>query len=123
VPFFADEQVQPTPGDRGKTTRRRSTRTVRGSEGAWIAQVKEEVAARTEVVTVTYYKVWSEAYHPQYPGERSASYSRLLRTRQEADAEAARIMAVNGTPESNGWVCTVARVEEEARTEKRIRPE
>lgn len=42
---FADASNQPTPGNRGKTTRRKSTRTVRGPEGAWIAEMKEEQAA------------------------------------------------------------------------------
>jgi hypothetical protein len=124
MPFFADEQVQPTPGDRGTTTRRRSTRTVRGCEGAWIAQVKEEIAARTETVAVTYYRVRTESRHPEYPGEGTVGHvSHDLRTRAEAEAYAARRLALNGTRESNGWVCTAAAVEEVSRTEKRIRPE
>ena len=44
--YFADPTVIPTPGDRGKTTRRRSTRTVRGAEGQWIAQTKEDMKSR-----------------------------------------------------------------------------
>jgi hypothetical protein len=43
---FADAAIQPTPGDRGTTTRRKSTRTVCGAEGRWIASVKEELAKR-----------------------------------------------------------------------------
>jgi hypothetical protein len=46
MPYFADEAVQSTTGSRGKTTRRKSTRTVRGCEGAWIAAVKEELKSR-----------------------------------------------------------------------------
>jgi hypothetical protein len=41
--FFADAATQDTRGDRGTTTRRKGTRTVRGCEGAWIAQMKEEM--------------------------------------------------------------------------------
>jgi len=40
---FADALILPTPGDRGKTTRRKSTRTVRGPEGRWIAAMKEQL--------------------------------------------------------------------------------
>jgi hypothetical protein len=42
--FHGDSFEIPTPGDRGKTTRRKSTRTVRGPEGRWIAEVKERLA-------------------------------------------------------------------------------
>ena len=44
--FHADPSVRDTRGDRGSTTRRRSTRTVRGPEGVYIAQIKEDLAAR-----------------------------------------------------------------------------
>lgn len=42
--YHADPAIVPTPGARGKTTRRKSTRTVRGPEGRWIAQMKEALA-------------------------------------------------------------------------------
>jgi hypothetical protein len=44
--FFASPAVQPTPGSRGKSTRRRSTKTVRGNDGAYCAMVKQELLAR-----------------------------------------------------------------------------
>lgn len=46
MPFFADYSEQSTLGTRGKTTKSRRTKTVRGPEGAWIAQMKEELAAK-----------------------------------------------------------------------------
>ena len=39
---FASPQVQKTTGTRGKTTGRKSTKTVRGNDGAYVAAVKEE---------------------------------------------------------------------------------
>lgn len=42
--LHADSQCIPSLGDRGKTTRRKSTCTVRGPEGAWIAEQKEQAA-------------------------------------------------------------------------------
>jgi len=53
VPFFIDPAKQSTVGGRGKTTRRKSTRTVRGSEGAWVALMKEQLS-RPRVVLVVY---------------------------------------------------------------------
>ncbi len=44
--FFASPATQPTPGSRGKSTRRKSTRTVRGNDGAYCAMVKQELLAR-----------------------------------------------------------------------------
>lgn len=44
--YFADSAKIKTTGNRGKTTGRESTHTVRGPEGQWIADTKEELAAR-----------------------------------------------------------------------------
>lgn len=44
--FFASPAVQVTTGSRGKTTRRRSTRTVRGNDGAYCAMMKQELLAK-----------------------------------------------------------------------------
>jgi hypothetical protein len=60
MPFFASPQVQKTTGTRGKTTGRKSTKTVRGNDGAYVAQMKEELLAREPwtafqaSITVTY---------------------------------------------------------------------
>lgn len=43
---FASPQTQKTTGTRGETTRRKSTRTVRGDDGAWCRQMCEELLAR-----------------------------------------------------------------------------
>ncbi len=56
--YFADLAVQPTPGDRGTTTRRRSTKTVRGCDGAYCAMVKEEIASRPAGWLVRYELTW-----------------------------------------------------------------
>lgn len=42
--YFADHAIQSTQGDRGTTTRRKSTITVRGPEGAYCAQMREVFA-------------------------------------------------------------------------------
>ncbi len=44
--FFESKQNQGTAGKRGKTTGRRSTKTVRGDDGAYCRQVCEELLAR-----------------------------------------------------------------------------
>lgn len=49
MPFFAEPSEQNTTGPRGKTTRRKGTKTVRGPEGAYCAEVKEELLAREPV--------------------------------------------------------------------------
>jgi hypothetical protein len=46
IGYHGDPVVIGTQGDRGKTTRRKSTRTVRGAEGRWIADTKGELAKR-----------------------------------------------------------------------------
>jgi hypothetical protein len=99
--YFADKAVQPTPGDRGKTTRRKSTRTVRGPEGAYIAQVKEELTARPAGWLVKYRQRFSTRF-----GERVTdhNYGRFD-TEAEAVATAATLptgpaslhMGQNGT--------------------------
>lgn len=43
---FATPSNIRTTGTRGKTTTRKSTHTVRGAEGQWIADTKEELARR-----------------------------------------------------------------------------
>lgn len=48
MPIHFDKMVRGTEGDRGKTTRRNSTVTVRGPEGEWIADQKEELAERKD---------------------------------------------------------------------------
>lgn len=58
--FFESKQVQGTAGKRGKTTGRRSTKTVRGDDGAYCRQVCEELLAREpwqafQVTVVTAY--------------------------------------------------------------------
>jgi hypothetical protein len=67
--FFADGAVQDTRGGRGKTTRRKGTRTVRGPEGAAIAQMKEELAARPAGWLVkeerVYWRSWSRTWEPR----------------------------------------------------------
>lgn len=47
--FHADKAIQSTQGTRGKTTERATTHTVQGPEGSYIAQMKEELAARPPV--------------------------------------------------------------------------
>jgi hypothetical protein len=46
MPFHFDESEQDTRGGRGKTTRRKGTKTNRGPYGLWLAQCKEEDAPR-----------------------------------------------------------------------------
>lgn len=58
MPYFASPSVQPTLGDRGKTTRRNATKTVRGDEGQYIAMVKEELASRPAGWLVRYELTW-----------------------------------------------------------------
>jgi hypothetical protein len=56
--YFADAAVQQTTGGRGKTTRRKSTKTVRGCDGAYCAMVKEEMAVRPAGWLVRYELTW-----------------------------------------------------------------
>jgi len=44
--FFASPAVQTTAGSRGKSTGRKTTKTVRGNDGAYCAQVKQELLSR-----------------------------------------------------------------------------
>ena len=50
--IFTEASNQDTRGNRGKTTAKRA-RTTRGPEGAWIAQVNEELAAAGQLKPVT----------------------------------------------------------------------
>lgn len=61
---FATPATQDTRGGRGKTTRRKGTKTVRGAEGAWIAQCKEELAARPAGWWVKEERVLTYSYDP-----------------------------------------------------------
>lgn len=58
MPFFADAAVQSTKGTRGRTTRRRSTKTVCGPDGAYAAMVKEELRTRPAGWLVRYETVY-----------------------------------------------------------------
>lgn len=87
---FADAAVQGTRGDRGKTTRRKSTRTVRGSEGAWIAQCKEELASRPAGWVVREERVWTFSWKAE-PESRVSGCGGRFETREDAEAYAATV--------------------------------
>lgn len=115
---FADHAHIPTPGDRGKTTRRRSTKTVRGPEGQWIASVKEELAAQPKPPPaprfVVAYEVsgWYDrrgVFHPE-PGTTAPF---LFADRATAEAKAAELLALVAGP--GEWVIVRAWVEEEVK--------
>jgi hypothetical protein len=60
--FHADPLVRQTRGRRGKTTGRASTRTIRGPEGSYIADVKEELATRDQTRWVVLFeRAWIDA--------------------------------------------------------------
>jgi hypothetical protein len=89
MPYHADTVHVPTPGNRGKTTRRRSTHSVRGPEGRFIAQVKEELKRRPKG-----WLVFAERrYWPHRTRAWESRTSRECRfdTQQKAEAYAATL--------------------------------
>lgn len=96
MPHFADAAVQKTQGVRGKTTRRRSTKTVRGSEGAWIAMMKEELASRPAGWLVKYETIFDARRWETAPTVK-ASVSRRYDTQEEADTAAAAFVVGEAT--------------------------
>lgn len=110
--FHADPSDRPTVGRRGKTTHRNSTHTVRGPEGSYIAQTKEELACLPKVPSAPMFRVRDESHHPQYPSEGIVGGSTRLMTRDEAEAYADKLRRISGTQEANGWVYTDVRVVE-----------
>jgi hypothetical protein len=96
--YFADAAAQDTRGGRGRTTRRKGTRTVRGCEGAWIAQAKEEARARPAGWLVLVQDVQDTRL-----GDRRVSVHNAGRFGTEA--EAAAYAAEFQTGAENGWEC------------------
>ena len=79
--YFADAAVQQTTGGRGKTTRRKSTRTVRGCDGAYCAMVKEEMARREASI-----RQKKEAELRKYQKELDRLQAEAKKRKQAADA-------------------------------------
>ncbi len=88
--YFASPSVQGTTGDRGKTTRRKSTKTVRGDEGRWIADMKEELASRPAGWLVRYELTWEPRAWESGPRVQVATWGRYD-TEAEAVAVAAKL--------------------------------
>lgn len=110
--YFADPAVQPTPGDRGKTTRRRSTKTVRGCEGAYIAMIKEELGPKVPV-TRTWFRLRLTSAYKGGPSEWH--YSHDFPTAEKAEEYGAR-MARDYLTTNNGWALLSWAVETVERT-------
>lgn len=113
--FFAEPSHQKTTGARGKTTRRKSTKTVRGNDGAYCAMIKEELGPKVEV-TRAGFRVFDTAVWPK-SGATASSYSQTFKTREDAERYAARLQTISGTDAASGWVYTTLRVEETTYTE------
>jgi hypothetical protein len=88
--YFASPSIQGTTGDRGKTTRRKSTKTVRGDEGRWIADMKEELASRPAGWLVKYELTWEPRRWESGPRVQESTYGRFD-TEAEAIAAAAKL--------------------------------
>jgi|AGTN01.1.fsa_nt_gi hypothetical protein len=83
---FADPSHQKTTGNRGKTTRRKSTKTVRGPEGAYIAMMKEELLAMEPWVA---FRLYCHCHTYGAAGEILSTHYLVLgshKSREEADA-------------------------------------
>lgn len=90
---FADSAKIKTTGKRGKTTGRESTHTVRGPEGQWIADVKEELAARPKkqqwiIKIVNKDKVLTSAYESEEQARAGAERIKRQRLVSAPESEA-----------------------------------
>lgn len=80
--FFATPATVKTTGTRGKSTKRRGTKSVRGAEGAWIAQAKNELceAAPTLAWEVMIVRTSPAGYRfaGKYPPEHTVENDRCV---------------------------------------------
>jgi hypothetical protein len=104
---FATPATQATTGTRAKTTGRRSTKTTRGAEGAWVAMMKEELGPKVVVRQVWFRVLVTARWTNPKTGEvtEASHYAPSFRTREHAAGEAARTERVYQDPHrTNGWV-------------------
>lgn len=117
--FHADHAVRSTLGSRGKTTRRKATHTVRGAEGAYCAQVKEELLVLPpwqawQVTAIITYPDAEPLRCPmfRYPTREEAErYIADYRTRHPGDTDTFEIVEVTVR-----WVMKGSEVVEEVQS-------
>lgn len=106
---FAEPSVQSTLGSRGKTTRRRSTKTVRGPEGSYCAQIADHIAERPAGWTVRIEVRYSRRMG-ELPDHVSVYDYGRFDTQEEAETHAAGKLASIGVTMSYPMHdCTILR--------------
>lgn len=92
--YFADRVELDTRGPRGKTTAKRA-KTVRGPEGQYIAQTKDEIATREPGWLVLYEFMWRGRLDNQF-NPSTVCYGRFD-TEDEASAACGQLLTKVGT--------------------------
>lgn len=99
---FADASTQQTKGNRGTSTGCNSTITVRGPEGAWIAEMKEELAKTKQPEAAPVLGVIAVDYRvdgPHPSGQRCCEYgvNAFWFAADQLDAAKAKATEIGGT--------------------------